>query len=76
MRRDGHNAPQGSDGGLLWPPERVYFRTVDDFEGHEEWEWLLRHHGEDVPLPIEACKCTHSRHVGVCLGCVQLSGSL
>ena len=59
-----NNAP-GSDSGSLWPPERVYFRTVEDFEGYEEWEWLLRHHGEDVPLPIQACKC-RSCLGGVC----------
>lgn len=29
-----------------WPYSRVQFRTRDDF-GCEDWEWLLRHHGED-----------------------------
>ncbi|KAM5534151.1 hypothetical protein V8D89_012171 [Ganoderma adspersum] len=32
--------------GERWPYERVQFRTRDDF-GCEDWEWLLRHHGED-----------------------------
>ena len=39
-----------------WPPSRVYFRTAEDFDGHEEWEWLLRHHGQDPPLPIQTCE--------------------
>ncbi|PIL26340.1 hypothetical protein GSI_12096 [Ganoderma sinense ZZ0214-1] len=42
------------DGGDVWPPSRAYFRTAEDFEGREEWEWLLRHHGQDPPLPIQA----------------------
>ncbi|KAI1787073.1 hypothetical protein LXA43DRAFT_896729, partial [Ganoderma leucocontextum] len=32
--------------GERWPYPRVQFRTRDDF-GCEDWEWLLRHHGED-----------------------------
>ena len=42
----------------VWPPSRVYFRTAEDFDGHEEWEWLLRHHGQDPPLPMQTCECT------------------
>ncbi|KAM5534154.1 hypothetical protein V8D89_012174 [Ganoderma adspersum] len=37
----------------VWPSSRVYFRTAEDFDGHEEWEWLLRHHGQDPPLPMQ-----------------------
>ncbi|TBU24541.1 hypothetical protein BD311DRAFT_701857 [Dichomitus squalens] len=29
-----------------WPASKVYFRQTDDF-GCEDWEWLLRHHGQD-----------------------------
>ncbi|KAI1787076.1 hypothetical protein LXA43DRAFT_1030657 [Ganoderma leucocontextum] len=48
------DADAASDAGVsLWPPSRVYFRTVEDFDGHEEWEWLLRHHGQDAPLPTQ-----------------------
>ncbi|PIL26343.1 hypothetical protein GSI_12099 [Ganoderma sinense ZZ0214-1] len=32
--------------GERWPYSRVQFRTRDDL-GCEDWEWLLRHHGED-----------------------------
>ncbi len=32
--------------GEHWAHSRVQFRTRDDF-GCEDWEWLLRHHGED-----------------------------
>ena len=31
----------------FWPSSKVYFRSVEDYEGHEDWEWLLRHHGQD-----------------------------
>ena len=28
-----------------WPFSKVTFRTVDDFSGEEDWEWLLRYRG-------------------------------
>ncbi|PIL26351.1 hypothetical protein GSI_12107 [Ganoderma sinense ZZ0214-1] len=30
-----------------WPRAKAYFRTVEDFHGYEDWEWLARHHGQD-----------------------------
>ena len=32
-----------------WPLSKVYLRTVDDFRGEEDWEWLLRQHGHFGP---------------------------
>ncbi|EJF64849.1 hypothetical protein DICSQDRAFT_167001 [Dichomitus squalens LYAD-421 SS1] len=29
-----------------WPYPKVYFRTADDY-GNDDWEWLLRYHGND-----------------------------
>ncbi|TBU24542.1 hypothetical protein BD311DRAFT_799355 [Dichomitus squalens] len=37
-------APKYSE---FWPASKVYFRSVEDYQGHEDWEWLLRHHGQD-----------------------------
>ncbi|KAI1787083.1 hypothetical protein LXA43DRAFT_896796 [Ganoderma leucocontextum] len=31
----------------FWPHAKMYFRTVEDYDGCEDWEWLLRHHGQD-----------------------------
>ena len=31
----------------FWPHAKMYFRTVEDYGGCEDWEWLLRHHGQD-----------------------------
>ncbi|KAI1787082.1 hypothetical protein LXA43DRAFT_1098578 [Ganoderma leucocontextum] len=30
----------------FWPHAKMYFRTVEDYDGCEDWEWLLRHHGQ------------------------------
>lgn len=36
----------------FWPESKVYFRSVDDYEGHEDWEWLLRHYGHEDSCDI------------------------
>ena len=40
----------------VWPPAKVHFRTVDDFDGREEWEWLLRYRS----LPDRCYRCEYS----------------
>ncbi|KAI0691579.1 hypothetical protein C8Q76DRAFT_254187 [Earliella scabrosa] len=32
-----------------WPWSKVYLRTVEEFGGEEDWEWLLRCHGDFGP---------------------------
>ena len=32
-----------------WPWSKVYLRTAEDFGGEEDWEWLLRCHGDFGP---------------------------
>jgi len=27
-----------------WSAQRCFTRTVEDFDGNEDWEWLLRYH--------------------------------
>ena len=27
-----------------WSARRCFTRTVEDFDGNEDWEWLLRYH--------------------------------
>ena len=41
-----HTSPTTIAISERWPYPRVQFRTRDDF-GNDDWEWLLRHHGED-----------------------------
>ncbi|KAM5534146.1 hypothetical protein V8D89_012166 [Ganoderma adspersum] len=31
----------------FWPETKMYFRAVEDYHGCADWEWLLRHHGQD-----------------------------
>lgn len=38
--KDGENGVEVVD----WSARRCFTRTVEDFDGNEDWEWLLRHH--------------------------------
>ena len=40
----------------FWPHAQMYFRTVEDYRGYEDWEWLLRHHGQDDD-DCDICEC-------------------
>ena len=40
----------------FWPKTKTYFRTVEDFHGCADWEWLLRHHGQDDD-DCDICEC-------------------
>jgi len=40
IRRDGENWVEMED----WSARRCFTRTVEDFDGNEDWEWLLRYH--------------------------------
>ncbi len=31
-----------------WSDMQLWFHTVDDFAGHEDWEWLARHRDADL----------------------------
>ncbi|KAI0692125.1 hypothetical protein C8T65DRAFT_670049 [Cerioporus squamosus] len=31
-----------------WSDMQLWFHTVDDFAGHEDWEWLVRHRDSDI----------------------------
>jgi len=40
VRRDGENGVEVRD----WSARRCVTRAVEDFDGNEDWEWLLRYH--------------------------------
>jgi hypothetical protein len=29
-----------------WSARRCFTRTAEDFDGNEDWEWLMRHHDQ------------------------------
>ena len=40
VRRDEDNTA----GVEHWSARRCFTRTAEDFDGNEDWEWLMRHH--------------------------------
>ena len=38
--RDGDGGVEARD----WSARRCFTRSVEDFDGNEDWEWLLRYH--------------------------------
>ena len=50
---------EGKEGGVelasQWSPMQLWFHTVDDFAGHEDWEWLVRHRDTDIMVSLNVC---------------------
>ena len=42
---DGENAVELTS---QWSDMQLWFHTVDDFAGNEDWEWLIRHRNTDI----------------------------